>query len=227
MLTITLFEQPGRGKVLQNHQCSVAEEITNSITHGAGLLLAIAGLAVLTSFASLYGDAWHIVSFSIYGATLILRYMSSTLYHGIPIPAAKKVLKVIDHAAIYLLIAGTYTPFTLVGLRATWGWLLFGVIWSLALLGILFQATPLRKKGKVRVALYISMGWVIMLAAKPLATSISTDGLILLLLGGIAYTGGVFFYARDTLPFNHAIWHVFVLVGSALHFFAILLYVIP
>jgi len=222
-----MSERFKKEKVLQDHQCSVAEEITNSITHGAGLVLAIAGLAVLTSFASIYGNAWHIVSCSIYGATLIFMYMSSTLYHGIPIPAAKKVLKVIDHSAIYLLIAGTYTPFALVSLRATWGWLLFGVIWSLALLGIVFQATPLRKKSKVRVALYITMGWIIMLAAKPLASSISTDGLMLLLLGGIAYTSGVFFYARQTLRFNHAIWHLFVLAGSALHFFAILFYVIP
>jgi len=144
--------------VLQDQQCNVAEEITNSITHGAGLVLAIAGLAVLTSFASMNGDAWHIVSTSIYGATLILMYMSSTLYHGIPIPAAKKVLKFIDHCAIYLLIAGTYTPFALVSLRASWGWLLFGVIWSLALLGIVLQVTPLRKNGKVRVVLYITMG---------------------------------------------------------------------
>jgi hemolysin III len=214
-------------KILQQQQYSIAEEITHSITHGTGLLLAIAGLAVLTSFASLYGDAWHIVSCSIYGATLIFMYMSSTLYHGIPIPAAKKVLKFIDHSAIYLLIAGTYTPFTLVSLRGTWGWALFGTVWGLALLGLILQATPLRRNGKLRVALYIIMGWVIVVAAQPLASSISVGGLSLLLLGGLAYTIGVVFFAWESLHFNHAIWHLFVLAGSALHFFAILLYVIP
>ncbi len=212
---------------MQNQPYSIAEEITHSITHGTGLLLAIAGLAVLTSFASLNGNAWHIVSCSIYGATLIFMYMSSTLYHGIPIPAAKRVLKVIDHSAIYLLIAGTYTPFTLVSLRGAWGWSLFGTVWGLALLGLILQATPLRTKGRLRVALYITMGWVIVIAAQPLASSISADGLLLLLLGGVAYTAGVGFYAWESLHFNHAIWHLFVLAGSALHFFAILLYVIP
>jgi len=214
-------------KILQNREYSIAEEIANSITHGMGLLLAIAGLVVLMSFARTHGDVWHVVACSIYGSTLVLMYMSSTLYHSIPNAAAKKVFKIIDHSAIYLLIAGTYTPFTLVSLRGNWGWALFGLIWGLALLGILFQATPLRKRGRVRVVLYIAMGWVIVIAAQPLISTISSGGLLLLLLGGIAYTGGVWFYAHRTLPYAHAIWHLFVLLGSALHFFAILFYVIP
>jgi hemolysin III len=216
-----------RPKILQTREYRLAEEITNSITHGIGLILAIVGLVVLLSFARAHGDAWHIVANSIYSATLVLMYMSSTLYHSIPNEAAKNVFRVIDHIAIYLLIAGTYTPFTLVSLRGNWGWPLFGLIWGLALLGILFQATPLRKRGWVRVALYIAMGWVIMIAAQPLRSTISSNGLLLLFFGGAAYTGGVWFYAHRTLPYAHTIWHLFVLLGSALHFFAILLYVTP
>jgi hemolysin III len=206
---------------------SVAEEIANSVTHGIGLLLAIAGLVVLTRIASMHGNIWHVVSCSIYGSTLVLMYMSSTLYHSIPNPSAKKVFRIIDHSTIYLLIAGTYTPFTLVSLRGSWGWSLFGLIWGLALLGILFQVSPLRKMERLRVVLYIAMGWVVMIAAQPLITSVSLGGLLLLLLGGVAYTGGVWFYAHRTLPFAHAIWHGFVLLGSIFHFFAILFYVIP
>jgi hemolysin III len=216
-----------RPKILQTREYRLAEEIANSITHGIGLILAIVGLVVLLSFARAHGDAWHIVANSIYSATLVLMYMSSTLYHSIPNEAAKNVFRVIDHIAIYLLIAGTYTPFTLVSLRGNWGWPLFGLIWGLALLGILFQATPLRKRGWVRVALYIAMGWVIMIAAQPLRSTISSNGLLLLFFGGAAYTGGVWFYAHRTLPYAHTIWHLFVLLGSALHFFAILLYVTP
>ncbi len=216
-----------QARILQNRERRLAEEIANSITHGMGLMLAIAGLVVLVSLARAYGDTWYIVACSIYGATLILMYLSSTLYHSIPHETTKNVFRIIDHTAIYLLIAGTYTPFTLVSLRGNWGWPLFGLVWGLALTGILFQATPLRKRGRVRVALYVAMGWVIVIAAQPLISTISTNGLLLLLSGGAAYTGGIWFYAHRTLPFAHAIWHLFVLLGSALHFFAILLYVTP
>ena len=211
----------------QVSEYSCAEEVANSITHGLGMLLSIGGLAVLVGFASVYGNAWHITACSIFGATLILSYASSTLYHSIPIPAAKRVLKVVDHAAIYLLIAGTYTPFTLVSLRGPWGWSLFGTIWGLALLGVVLKITMLGRIRGVSTVIYLAMGWIVLVAVKPMLSSVDAGGLILLLSGGLAYSAGVVFYIWRRLPFNHAIWHLFVLTGSFCHFFAILFYVIP
>jgi hemolysin III len=206
---------------------NLGEEIANSITHGLGIVLAITGLVVLVCFASLFGNAWHIVSCSIYGATLILLYAASTVYHSIPLPRAKRVLQVIDHSAIFLLIAGTYTPFTLVNLRGPWGWWLFGIVWALAISGVIIQATPLRRWHAISVVLYLGMGWMIVAAAQPLLRHVPVTGLALLLGGGVAYTGGVVFYLWRGLPYHHAIWHLFVLAGSVLHFFAILFSVIP
>ena len=206
---------------------SIAEEIANGVTHGVGIVLAIAGLTVLTAFAALNGDAWHVVACSIFGATLILAYTASTLYHSVQVQRLKAALRALDHAAIFLLIAGTYTPFMLVNLRGPWGWSLFGVIWGLALLGI---ALRLVLKGRLHglvVGLYIAMGWAVVVAVEPMIRHVATGGLILLAAGGIAYTVGVPFYKWRRLPFNHAIWHGFVLLGSALHFFAVLFYVIP
>ncbi len=208
-------------------QYSIGEEIANSVTHGVGLILAIAGLAILTAFASRLGNAWHVVSCTLFATTLILQYTFSTLYHSIQLPRAKSVMRVLDHSAIFLLIAGTYTPFMLVNLRGTWGWTLFGIVWTLALLGVLFQVSLLRRWKGISLALYIGMGWVIVIAIKPMLASVDTGGLILLLLGGLAYTSGVVFYLWERLRYNHAIWHGFVLAGSILHFFAILFYVIP
>ena len=206
---------------------TLGEEIANSIIHGVGALLGIAGLGVLTAFASLHGNAWHIVGCSIFGAALILLYTTSTLYHSIPLPRVKAVLRTLDHSAIFILIAGTYTPFLLVNLRGPWGWSLFGVIWGLALIGILLRVMRGRRSTLVSVALYVGMGWTVVVAAKPLLHSVAPGGLWLLLLGGLAYTLGVLFYVWERLPYNHAIWHIFVLAGSVLHFFAILFYVIP
>ncbi len=206
---------------------TLGEEIASSVIHGLGAVLGIAGLGVLTAFASLYGNAWHIVSCSIFGATLILLYTTSTLYHSIPLPRVKAVLRTLDHSAIFILIAGTYTPFLLVNLRGPWGWSLFALIWGLALIGILQRIVRGRDSGLFSVALYIGMGWAVVVAAKPLLNSVAPGGLWLLLLGGLAYTLGVVFYVWERLPYNHAIWHVFVLAGSVLHFFAILFYVIP
>ena len=206
---------------------TLGEEIAHSIIHGLGAVLGIAGLGVLTAFASLHGDAWHIVGCSIFGAALILLYTTSTLYHSIPLPRVKRVLRTLDHSAIFILIAGTYTPFLLVNLRGPWGWSLFGVIWGLALLGIVLRIVRGRRSTFVSVALYIGMGWAVVVAAKPLLNSVAPGGLWLLLLGGLAYTLGVIFYVWKRLPYHHAIWHVFVLAGSILHFFAILFYVIP
>jgi len=206
---------------------SVAEEIAHATTHGVGLLLSIAGLVLLVVLASIRGDAWHIVSVSIYGSTLVLLYAASTFYHAIHLPRAKKVFRVLDHAAIFLLIAGTYTPFTLVNLRGGWGWSLFGTVWGLAILGVILEAAAGKRVRVLSHILYIGLGWLVAIAVKPLLTSVATGGLLLLVAGGLAYTGGVVFYAWRRLPFNHAIWHVFVLAGSVCHFFAVLLFVIP
>jgi hemolysin III len=206
---------------------SRGEEIANSLTHGLGIVLAVAGLVVLIVFAALYGNAWHIVSCSIFGAALILLYLASTLYHAIQHPAAKPILRILDHSAILVLIAGTYTPITLVSLHGPWGWTLFGVIWALATLGILIETTRLRRYRAGLLALYVIMGWAVVAAVKPMTHNVGAGGLWLLLSGGLAYTGGIVFYLWERLPYNHAIWHLFVLAGSALHYFAILLYVIP
>ena len=217
---------------LATPQYSFGEELANSITHGVGVVLSIAGLSVLTSFASVFGSAWHIVSCAIYGATQILLYTASTLYHSIPYPRAKAILRVFDHSAIYLLIAGTYTPFTLVNLRGPWGWTIFGIVWGIALIGILLRAWWMRnsltkQKAIWRALPYIGMGWIVVVAIKPLLASLAPGGLALMLAGGLAYTVGSIFYAWKKLPYNHAIWHVFVMAGSAFHFFAVLFYVIP
>ncbi|MBN1957207.1 MAG: hemolysin III family protein [Desulfuromonadales bacterium] len=206
---------------------SLGEEIANSITHGIGALLAIAGLAVLISFAGLHGDVWHITTCSIFGTTLILSYLTSTLYHSIPLEKAKRILRTLDHSAIFLLIAGTYTPFMLVNLRGPWGWSLFGAVWGIALTGVILKATAFGKIRLLSTAIYLIMGWIVLIAIKPLLAVIAPEGMQLLLLGGLAYSFGVIFYAWKKLPYNHAIWHLFVLAGSCFHYFAILFYVIP
>jgi len=204
-----------------------AEEIANSITHGLGIVLAIAGLAVLVAFATLHGDAWHVVACSIFGATLIVQYTTSTLYHSIHAERVKPVLRALDHSAIFLLIAGTYTPFTLVNLRGPWGWSLFTAIWAIGLAGISLRLILKGRLHGLVVALYIAMGWAAVVAIRPMLEHVGLGGLLLLAGGGLAYTAGVGFYKWRRLPYNHAIWHGFVLVGSCLHFFAVLFYVIP
>lgn len=206
---------------------TLGEEIANSITHGVGIVLSIAGLAVLTAYASLYGSAWHIISSVIFGTTLILLYTASTLYHSIQTPHIKHVMRILDHSAIFLLIAGTYTPFTLVSLRGPWGWTLFGIVWGLAAVGILFQTTLLQRWVVASVLLYVGMGWVVVAAIKPMLAAIAPGGIALLVLGGLAYTSGIGFYVKRSMRYHHAIWHGFVLAGSVLHFFAVLFYVIP
>jgi len=203
------------------------EEIANSVTHGAGLLLAVAALVILTVTATLRGDVWTVVSSVVFGTTLVLLYGASTLYHAVRGRRLKALLQVFDHAAIFLLIAGTYTPFSLVSLRGPWGWSLFGVVWGLAAVGIVSQMTALRRWKKASLALYILMGWVVIVAVKPLVAALSPGGLALLAAGGLAYMVGVVFYVWKRLPYHHAVWHGFVLAGSTLHFLAVLLYVIP
>jgi hemolysin III len=203
------------------------EEIANSITHGVGIILAVAGLGVLTAFASVYGNVWHIVSVSIFGSMLILLYTASTLYHSARSPRAKAILQIFDHCAIFLLIAGTYTPFTLVTLHGPWGWSLLSAVWGVALFGIVFELSALRRYRAVSMGLYIAMGWAVVAAVNPLMAGIAPGGLVLLLAGGLAYTIGIVFYVLGQIRYHHAIWHLFVLAGSALHFFAILLFVLP
>lgn len=193
-------------------------------------MLAIAGLTVLVSRATLYGDAWHIVGAAIFGTTLVLMYAASTLYHSIPgaqLPRTKRILRIVDHSSIYLLIAGSYTPFTLVTLSGPWGWSLFTIVWSLALVGVVFKVFATGRFERLSLAIYLGMGWCVIVAVKPLLRSLETGGLILMLLGGLAYTGGVAFYLWERLRYHHAIWHAFVLAGSVLQYFAVLFYVIP
>ena len=206
---------------------SVREEIAHSAIHGFGVALSVAGLIALVLTARRTGDAWDIAASAVYGATLVLLYVASTLYHGIPHLGAKRILRVLDHSAIYLLIAGTYTPFTLVSLRGPWGWTLFGLIWGLAILGITLKVAAIGRFRGLSLALYLGMGWLVVIALGPLTAAVAHNGLVLLLLGGIAYTSGVVFYVWRRLPYHHAVWHAFVLAGSVFHFFAILLYVAP
>ncbi len=198
------------------------EEIANSITHAIGAGLAIAALVVLVVSAATAGTAWHIVSFSIFGSTLILLYLASTLYHAIPAPRAKRVLKTLDHCAIFLLIAGTYTPFMLVNLRGPVGWTIFGVIWILAVAGVILKCCAVYRFKRLSLAIYIGMGWLCLAAGREMLEKLPSMSLLFLALGGAAYTLGVIFYVWKRLPYSHAIWHLFVVAGSILHFFSVL-----
>jgi hemolysin III len=206
---------------------TLGEEIAHAATHGLGVVLAIIGLTVLVARATLYGNTWHVVVSAIFGTTLVLMYAASTLYHSIPLPRAKRVLRIIDHSTIYFLIAGTYTPFTLVTLHGPWGWLLFGITWGLALAGVVFKIYATGRFEKLSLAIYLGMGWCIVIAIKPLWRTLEPGGLVLMALGGLSYTGGVAFYVWERLRYHHAIWHAFVLAGSVLQYFAVFFYVIP
>jgi hemolysin III len=206
---------------------ALGEEIANSITHGVGAALAVAGLAVMVTLAATRGSASHVVGCAVFGVTLVLMYGASTLYHSIPHPRAKRVLQVLDHSAIYLVIAGTYTPFLLVSLRGTTGWVLLATVWAIAAAGIVFSSTLGRRVHFLSVVLYVGMGWIAVVVFRQLAASLGLAGMALLVSGGVVYTAGVIFYGWKRLPYNHAIWHVFVLAGSALHFAAVLGFVIP
>ncbi|HXX99699.1 MAG TPA: hemolysin III family protein [Candidatus Limnocylindrales bacterium] len=203
------------------------EELANSLTHGFGLGLSVAGFVVLVVLAILRGTAWHIVACSIYGVTLICLYAASTLYHAVVSPRVKRVLRILDHGAIYLLIAGTYTPFLLLNLRGPWGWSLFGVVWGLAIAGIVFKVWFVGHFEFLSTAVYIAMGWLVIIAAKPVLAHIPGVTLLLLLTGGIFYSTGVIFFAWKRLPYSHAVWHVFVIAGSTCHYFAVLRSVLP
>ncbi|MFA5326840.1 MAG: hemolysin III family protein [Prolixibacteraceae bacterium] len=202
-------------------ELSSAEEIVNSITHGIGALLSIVALIVLIIVAGRHGTAWHLVSFSIYGSTLILLYLSSTLYHSFTNVRIKNLFARFDHISIFLLIAGTYTPILLTSIRGVWGWTLFIIVWCLAIVGAVIRSIYLHRFRKLMVAVYLLMGWMFVVAGKQIYGSLPPISLTFLILGGLAYSGGVIFYMWRKLPYSHGIWHLFVLAGSILHFFAI------
>jgi hemolysin III len=199
-----------------------AAELSNAITHGVGALLSIAGLVILIVAAAGRGDAWHIVSFSLFGVSALMLYTMSTLYHAIPDSRAKRVFKVLDHISIYLLIAGSYTPFALVALRSSVGWLVFGVVWGAAALGIAVEPFVVGKAKALSALIYIAMGWIVAFAWKPLTQAIGPHTLVLLMAGGIAYTAGALFYVMKRWRWSHPVWHLFVAAGTIVHFFAVM-----
>ena len=204
-----------------------AEEYVNALTHGVGMLLSIAGLSLLVTLASFTGNTWYIVGSAIFGSTLVLVYAGSTLYHASRSTRRKRVWKTVDESLIYLLIAGTYTPFVLGPLNRPWGWAILGIVWSVAVLGISGKILfPGRLRG-ASIALYLALGWLILVAAVPTINSIPAGGIAWLLLGGLAYSGGVFFLLWTKLPFNHGAWHLCVMAGSASHYLAVLFYLLP
>lgn len=204
---------------------SQAEEIANSISHGIGLVAALVGTPFLIMHAARHGDAGFIVGTSVFSATIIFLYLASTLYHALPMGKAKGVFRVIEHSAIFLLIAGTYTPFTLGVLRGAWGWTLFGVVWGLAVAGVAMKAFDKASHPILSTGLYLLMGWVVVIAVDPLLARVPTEGLLWLLAGGLSYTAGVAFFATDSrLQYGHLIWHLFVIAGTACHYFAVLWY---
>ncbi len=203
---------------------SLGEEIANSITHGIGAALSVAALVLLVVFAALRGDAWRIVGFSIFGTSLFVLYLTSTLYHSFTNLKVKRFFRVLDHSVIFILIAGSYTPITLTVLRGPWGWTLFGLIWGLAIFGIVMKIAFFDRFNALSLILYILMGWLVVIALKPLL-SVAPSGLLIWMgIGGVSYMLGIIFYAWERLPFNHAIWHLFVLGGSISHFFGMLLH---
>lgn len=203
------------------------EEVANAITHGIGALLSVAALVLLIVFSSIKGTAWHVVSFTIYGVSMLLLYMSSTLVHSFKEGKVKDLFEIFDHSSIYIYIAGTYTPFMLVAVRGPLGWSLFGIVWGIALFGVLFKAFFTKRFLFMSTIFYLVMGWLIVIAWGPLSAAIPSTGITLLVTGGILYTLGTVFYVWRAFPYHHAIWHLFVLGGSVTHFFAILLYLLP
>ncbi len=206
---------------------SPIEEKINIISHAIGFILSIVALVLLVTHANLHGDVWHIVSFSIFGASLIILYAASTFYHNAKKPELRNRLKIIDHAAIYVLIAGSYTPFTLVTLQGTIGWVIFGTSWGLALTGIILKLFFTGKYNLISTLMYVFMGWVIVFAIKPLINNLPLEGLFWLFAGGMAYTIGAILYSIKKIKLNHAIFHLFVLMGSFSHFVSVFFYVLP
>ena len=205
---------------------TLGEEIFNSVSHGVGVALACVGFGILIVLSALYGDAWAVSSSIVYSFSLFALYLASTLYHACPNRRVKGVLQVLDHCSIFLLIAGTYTPYTLITLRGALGWTLFAVVWGAAIVGVVLNAIDVQKYSRISMVCYVARGWVVVLAIRPLMASLAWNGLVLLALGGIFYTVGIVFYVIRR-SYMHSIWHLFVLAGSVCHYLSILLYVIP
>ncbi|HUF65411.1 MAG TPA: hemolysin III family protein [Gemmatimonadaceae bacterium] len=203
------------------------EEIANSVSHGLGLIAAIVSTPLLLTTAARFGTTRNVVGAAVFAATAILLYAASTIYHAIPHSPVKKLFRTIDHGAIFLLIAGTYTPFTLGVLRGGWGWSLLGIVWSLAILGVALKAIDVLHHPVASTALYIGMGWLAIVAVRPLWLNVPVPGMILMLAGGIAYTGGVAFYTNQRLRYSHLLWHICVLAGTVCHYLAVLWYALP
>lgn len=204
------------------HTFTKKEEIANSITHGFGALLSIAALVILVISASLNGDAWHIVSFTLYGSTMVLLYLASTLVHSFPPGKTKHIFDIFDHSAIYFFIAGTYTPFLLIAIKGAIGWTLFGIVWGLAIFGTVFKVFFVDRFLHLSTVLYVVIGWLIVFAWKPLVAAIPTYAIVVLVIGGIIYSVGAIFYVWRGFHYHHAVWHIFVIAGSVLHFIAVM-----
>jgi hemolysin III len=209
---------------IRERRQSSGEEIANSVSHGVGLVAALVGAPVLLTMTARYGTAWNVVGALVFTITTVLLYLASTLYHAIPAGRAKEVFRTLDHGAIFLLIAGTYTPFTLGVLRGPWGWTLFGLIWGLALIGVVLKSLKALRHPVLSTALYVAMGWLAIVAIRPFWLRIPMTGLALILAGGIAYTAGVAFFAAQRVRYAHFVWHLWVLAGTGCHFFAVLWY---
>lgn len=203
------------------------EELANRLTHGVGVLLGVAGLVLMVVASARHVDVWHVVSTAIFGATLVLLYAASTAYHSVAGEKIRRLMRKVDHAAIFLLIAGTYTPFVLVTLRGPWGWSLFGVIWGLAVVGVTMKFWFAGRFKLVSTLIYLAMGWLVLIAIKPLMAALPAGGMKFLVAGGLCYTGGAAFYLWKRLPYHHAIWHLFVLAGSICHWAAVYFHVVP
>lgn len=206
---------------MSQHTASFREEVANALTHGLGAVAALGAGAVLITLVALHGDGWQLAGTIVFCAALLLLYVASTLYHAIPHPVAKARLKVFDHCAIYVLIAGTYTPFTLIGLRGAWGWSLFAVIWTLAVAGVVFKLFFTGRFKLLSTLIYIAMGWLVLVAIVPMTRALDAWALGWLFAGGLAYTAGTFFYMSRRIPYAHTIWHSFVIGGSTCHFLAV------
>jgi hemolysin III len=206
---------------------SEAEELVNRCTHGIGTALSLVGAIALISLAAQQHDGYRLVSACIYGVATVIFFSISTLYHTVRKPYIRYRLNILDHSAIYLMIAGSYTPFTLVTLRGPWGWALFATVWGLGAVGAVLKSFTVHRLPIIGPLIYLILGWSMVVALKPLSAALATDGLVLLFAGGAAYSIGVVFYFWERLPYNHAIWHLFVLIGSACHFYSIFYYVTP
>lgn len=206
---------------------SFGEEVAHTLTHGIGAIASIVALVFMLIWAARHGDSWHMLSAAIYGSSLVLLYTASTLYHALPSPRLKYFFQQADHAAIYILIAGTYTPFLLINLRGAWGWSLLALVWSIAVIGVVIELVLKERKKWLSLSLYLGLGWMALIAINPMLDKVASGGLLLLLGGGLAYSLGVSFYVWKSLKYHHAVWHLFVLAGSVLHFLSIFYYVLP